>query len=184
MNASVVGMHYTDAFRAGRRWRRQGLYRLVGESNNPYDANAVSVCDRGVHMGYLTRETAATIRPLLDAGTQIQARYLHSSGTGRTAYVKLRRCVHRVNVAVVMRDVRIYLSPIEGGRMSLASTWLSRALRVHLPGWYDEWRTRACEAVFRRLADHAVTRRLVEAQRRRDRRYEYYLSAWGEGDHP
>lgn len=36
---------------------------LVAETNNPYDANAISVWVSGLKAGYLSRDTAASIRP-------------------------------------------------------------------------------------------------------------------------
>lgn len=36
---------------------------LVAETDNPYDANAVSVWVSGLKVGYLSRETAGSIRP-------------------------------------------------------------------------------------------------------------------------
>lgn len=63
--SKIVGVrHYEGAdAAAGRR------IRLRREPENPHDANAIAVFNhRGVQVGYLPREEAAWLAPLLDAG--------------------------------------------------------------------------------------------------------------------
>jgi tetratricopeptide (TPR) repeat protein len=66
----VVGeSHYQDELwhivggRTTDRVRTDVKAVLVAESDNPYDANAISVWIRGMRVGYLSREDAAEYRP-------------------------------------------------------------------------------------------------------------------------
>ncbi len=66
----VVGeSHYQDELwrivggRTTDRVRQEVQAVLVAESNNPYDANAISVWISGMTVGYLSREDAAEYRP-------------------------------------------------------------------------------------------------------------------------
>jgi hypothetical protein len=78
----VVGeSHYQDALwrivggRTTDRVRQEVQAVLVAESDNPYDANAISVWISGMTVGYLSREDAAQYRPGLLA---LQAKEEHS----------------------------------------------------------------------------------------------------------
>jgi len=78
----VVGeSHYQDALwrvvggRTTDRVRQEVQAVLVAESDNPYDANAISVWISGMTVGYLSREDAAEYRPGLLA---LQAKKEHS----------------------------------------------------------------------------------------------------------
>ena len=51
-----------------------GSYTLVREPENPYDPNAIKVTAAGVaFLGYLPREIAAELAPLMDEGMQFNA---------------------------------------------------------------------------------------------------------------
>ena len=45
-----------------------GVLELRREPGNPHDANAIAVHAGGVHVGFVPRELAAELAPLLDAG--------------------------------------------------------------------------------------------------------------------
>lgn len=49
-------------------------YALVREPDNPHDPNAIKVTTAGViFLGYLAREIASELAPLMDEGTQFDA---------------------------------------------------------------------------------------------------------------
>lgn len=47
------------------------ILKLVREPRNKYDPNAVSVRNKGRHIGYLSRQTAETVSKYLDSGEKI-----------------------------------------------------------------------------------------------------------------
>ena len=68
---------------------------LRREPDNRYDPNAVAVCTAsGEQIGYLSREVAAEIAPLLDQGTRVDAEVSSLTGGGllykRTRGVNLK----------------------------------------------------------------------------------------------
>lgn len=53
---------------------------LERDPNNPHDANAVLVIADNMHIGFVARDDAAVIAPLLDAGETFSARVDSRSG--------------------------------------------------------------------------------------------------------
>ena len=54
-----------------------GSYALVREPDNKYDSNAIRVQVGGKSMGYIPKETALHLAPIMDAGRKFIA-YFHS----------------------------------------------------------------------------------------------------------
>ena len=58
---------------------------LRRERMNPYDSNAVAVCDSGGRqLGYLSRQVAVTVAPFIDRGERIRAEVARITGGGLT----------------------------------------------------------------------------------------------------
>jgi hypothetical protein len=53
-----------------------GKYDLVREPGNPYDPNAVKVCFCELQLGYLPKQIAVKLAPLMDAGRTFQALFV------------------------------------------------------------------------------------------------------------
>jgi len=70
-----------------------GTYILVREPDNPFDSNAIKVTVSGlVFLGYLPREIAAELAPLMDAGKHFTASFvsLNKSPIHRTVGLTIR----------------------------------------------------------------------------------------------
>ncbi len=66
-----------------RRCRRGEALLLVREPDNLFDSNAVKVCrETGEQIGYLYREVAEEVAPLLDAGKRVEAVISSLTGGG------------------------------------------------------------------------------------------------------
>jgi hypothetical protein len=53
-----------------------GEYELVREPENPHDPFAVRVCFCNFCLGYLPKNIAKTVAPLMDAGTKMVAEFV------------------------------------------------------------------------------------------------------------
>jgi hypothetical protein len=53
-----------------------GEYDLVREPDNPYDQNAVQVCFGNFSLGYLPKNVARIVAPLMDAGKNLVAKFV------------------------------------------------------------------------------------------------------------
>ena len=59
------------------------LLTVQRDHNNPHDPNAVAVLNiEGEQLGYLSRNVASTIAPLLDSGTYVSIKPLQITGGG------------------------------------------------------------------------------------------------------
>ncbi|HEY9155548.1 MAG TPA: HIRAN domain-containing protein [Opitutaceae bacterium] len=50
---------------------------VVRDAENAYDANAVALYHDGLHLGFVAKETAEEIAPLMDEGMQFRC-FIHS----------------------------------------------------------------------------------------------------------
>jgi hypothetical protein len=75
----LAGVTYGDARENIRTFgcRDIGSYALVREPDNEHDPNAISVQVGGKFMGYIPKETAQHLAPMMDAGRKFIA-YFHS----------------------------------------------------------------------------------------------------------
>ena len=76
----LAGVTFDDCQANIKQWGCPdiGTYALVREPNNPHDRNAVRVSLFGIHdMGYLPRNQAARLAPLMDDGRTFLAEYVH-----------------------------------------------------------------------------------------------------------
>ena len=69
-NTLCVGMHFRggEASSIAANLTEESEVRLEREPENPYDAYAIKVMLGDFHLGYIERDKAAWISPLLDEG--------------------------------------------------------------------------------------------------------------------
>lgn len=73
-NFALAGLQYSNAADvAERELVRRAPLSLVRNVAHPKDANAIEVHVNGYHFGYVPKETAAKLAPLMDIGTQAWA---------------------------------------------------------------------------------------------------------------
>lgn len=67
VRSSIVGSYYRTSLEKDVLYRAKPYtnIRLVRDPDNKYDSNAVKVMIRAYHVGYLSRDDAATYSPLL-----------------------------------------------------------------------------------------------------------------------
>lgn len=75
-NVLCVGMHFRggDAKAIAESLTAESEIRLEREPENPYDAYAIRVLIEDQHIGYIERDKAAWISPLLDEGRSATVR--------------------------------------------------------------------------------------------------------------
>ena len=77
-----------------RHYQRRGFValHLLRQQNNPHDKNAVAVLDpHGRQLGYLSRQVARTIAPVIDNGGSVSATAVNiTGGTPKNFGVNLR----------------------------------------------------------------------------------------------
>ena len=75
----LAGVTYGDAQQNIRRFgsRDIGSYRLVREPENPHDPNAIRVELAELFLGYIPRDLAKNLAPLMDAGRSFLALFVN-----------------------------------------------------------------------------------------------------------
>ena len=79
ITVKLAGVTFDDCQANIKQWGCPdiGTYALVREPENPHDSNAVRVSLFGIHdMGYLPRNHAMRIAPLMDEGRTFLAEYV------------------------------------------------------------------------------------------------------------
>ena len=75
----LVGVSFKNCQSNIRRWGCSdiGSYAVIREPENPYEPNAVRISFLGTYdMGYLPRQVAATLAPMMDAGRTFLAEFV------------------------------------------------------------------------------------------------------------
>lgn len=62
---------------------------LRREPENPYDRNAVAVDTLGGQIGYLSKENAAEVAPIMDSGKKVHATLVSINGSSGINYVDI-----------------------------------------------------------------------------------------------
>ena len=75
----LSGVTFKDAQKNIKRFgcRDVGCYTLVREPNNPHDRNAIHVELAGHFFGYVPRQDAAELAPLMDSGRSFIAYFVN-----------------------------------------------------------------------------------------------------------
>ena len=82
----LSGVTFKDAQKNIKTFGRPdiGSFALVREPNNAFDPNAIRVTVAGViHLGYLPRDVAKELAPLMDAGRQLMAFFFSRNVSAR-----------------------------------------------------------------------------------------------------
>lgn len=84
MSTTIVGTNFRGpgAKSIVERLNVGTTLRLMRESSNKYDRNAVMVCYASTHIGYLSRGVAQDIARLLDGKIEVACVKLNPQGTG------------------------------------------------------------------------------------------------------
>lgn len=77
-NTKLAGVTFGNCQEAINKWgyRDIGYFSLVREPNNQHDPNAVGVRFLDDRLGYLQRPVAKRLAPVMDAGTQLTAKFV------------------------------------------------------------------------------------------------------------
>ena len=79
IQTKLAGVTFGDCQANIKKWGCAdiGTYAVIREPDNPYDPNAVRVSFLGAYdMGYLPRQVAATLAPMMDAGRTFLAEFV------------------------------------------------------------------------------------------------------------
>ncbi len=83
--AKVMGLTFDDRLARAANLKPGEFLKLVREPHNKYDKNAVAVYSPAIdnphpdgHLGYIRKELAACIAPLMDSGTELQAEIIRN----------------------------------------------------------------------------------------------------------
>jgi hypothetical protein len=88
LTTKIVGVSFEGRQDVVARLRRGDRVWLDREPNNPYDANAISVCrENGEQIGYLNRQLAASLNPHFQAyGYPVKGRVTLLTGGSYNGY--------------------------------------------------------------------------------------------------
>ncbi len=112
--------------------RDPGRLRLLREPENPHDPNAVRVAlAGGLPLGYLPREVAAGIAPLIDAGERLEAEFVclnrhpRFETVGLTVAILERRVppAGRTSSPSLPRSPSTRSPPARAGASSSSASW-------------------------------------------------------------
>ena len=79
ITVKLVGVSFNDAQTNIKKFGNEHIrwFACVRERNNPHDANAIRVALFGEYfMGYIPKETAANLAPLMDADREFDAEFV------------------------------------------------------------------------------------------------------------
>ena len=88
---NLAGVTYRDAQENIKRFgcRDIGSFALIREPENAYDSNAIRVEVAGFFLGYVPKDTAKRLSPLMDAGREFLALFVRRNESPYHATVGL-----------------------------------------------------------------------------------------------
>ena len=100
--SKVAGVTYGDR-QAMLTYVSKGLQlRAVREPGNPYDFNAIKILNGYQHLGYISKDLAATIAPLLDSGKN-DIEVIAQEVTGQ------EKGIYGLNIKIILKDANFII---------------------------------------------------------------------------
>lgn len=138
-STKVVGVSFDDRQSAAASLRGGEELALVRQKDNPADENAIAVRTAdGTQVGYLRRQIAAALAPLMDAGATYAARV--SEVTGGTEQKRSRGVnvvVERTSAAAGEEAARATAGAVRGYLETLSGSELTDELRRTMIGEHE-----------------------------------------------
>ena len=87
----LAGVKFGDCQENIRKWGHQdiGYFNLEREPENPHDPNAIGVYFLHDRLGYLERPVAEKLAPVIDAGTNLTAKFVRRNQFAHDSIVGL-----------------------------------------------------------------------------------------------